>query len=135
MVRIADPTFGLDRYALPLMTILSMEEPDFAEFLDEAQMYDVTLLTDVYRTGNRSWISVTMFGALEGRGPRKVIAFGMDPFADAIGVEVFDITEAPELADVPSQMVRFPPRDLMRVAGHIKSLLAEAYKALRSPQA
>jgi hypothetical protein len=135
MMRIADLSFGVDPYALPLLAILSTAEPDFADFLEEAKLYDVSLRTDVYRSGTRNWVSITMFGALDGRGPRKVVAFGRDPFVDAIGLEIWDLTEAADLDEVPSQTVSFSPRDLMKVAQHIKGLLANAYQTLRAPQA
>lgn len=134
-MRIADPSFGLDRYAVSLLALLSTFEPDFADFLEEAQMYDVNLRTGVYSVGTRHWVSLTMFAALDGSGPRRVIAFGQDPFVDEIVVELWDATEAPELDGVRSSMVRFPPRELMRVAQHIKELLGISYRDIRAAQA
>jgi hypothetical protein len=134
-MRLADPSFGIDRYALSLLAILSTYEPDFAEFLEEARVYDVSLRTDVYRSGTKNWVSLTLFGFLDGHGPRRVIAFGRDSFVDQIVVEMWDATETPELDEVSSGMARFDPKDLMRVALHIKELLASAYQGLRAPQA
>lgn len=134
-MRIADPTFGLDRYALTLLALLSTYEPDFAVFVEEAKMYDVSLQTGIFRSGNRTWVSLTLFGKLDGTGPRRVIAFGRDPFVDEIAVELWDATEAPDLDEVPSGMARFEPRELTRVATHIKEMLANAYQGLRERQA
>ena len=128
---IADPRFGLDQYAWGLLSVLSTREPDFAKFDDEALGYDIRLQTDVYRSGERNWVMLTMFPTSKGEGPRKVVAFGRDPYVDEIHVEIWSSTHAPQLDDVASAVTRFSPLELMKAAGFIRGELATAYDALR----
>jgi len=130
--RIGDLTFGLDRFAWPLLSILSTLEPDFADFDEGTQMYDVTIQTGVHRVGDKNWVSLVLFPKLEPSGPRKLIAFGRDSCVDEIVVESWQATESSEIDETtPSTLQRFAAKDLMEAVGYIRSELSCAYSALR----
>lgn len=127
MQRIADTTVGLDRYAWPLVAILSTLEPDFARFDEQSNAYDVRIKTGVYaRDGAPNWAQLTM--AFKPLGLQKVIAFGRDTYRDEIVVQVWEV-HGDGLEEQPSTLHRFAPPDLMRVALFIRDELAQAYAA------
>lgn len=133
MSRIGDPTFGLDRYAWPLLSVLSTLEPDFADFDDVAQRYDVAIQTGLHHAGDRRWVSLELFARLEPIGPRKRVAFGRDPLVDEIVVESWQPTEIGTVEDMtPSGLRRFAPRDLMEAVAFVRSELSEGYRVLRA---
>ena len=134
MTGITDPKFGLDRYAWTLLALLSTFEPDFARFNEQAQMYDVRLQTDVRRDGDRNWVALTMWPALDAKEDRKVVAFGRDPYKDEIVVESWDWADA-TADDVASTIHRFSPQELLEAALHVKRELAVAYDLYRGVQA
>lgn len=137
---IADPTFGLDRYAFPLLSILSTQEPDFAEFDDAAQTYDVRVETHPFFAGDRRWGALVIFPKLVPTGLRTVVIFGRDPYDDDIVVETwgplqgFAVGASPTVEDTPPQVDRwrFQPLQLMDAAVHIRKELARAYGAMRA---
>jgi hypothetical protein len=139
MVRISDPTFGLDRYAWPLLNLLSTLEPDFAVFDEGAQMYDVALQTHVYCAGDKRWGALVLFPRLTPEGLRSVVTFGRCVYQDEIVVESWSPldrfvadgypTPADEHGDARTR--RFSPKDIMQAAAFIKAELGSAYEALR----
>lgn len=130
--RIGDLTFGLDRHAWGMLSILSTLEPDFADFDEGIQMYDVNILTGVHREGNKNWASLALFPKLEPTGPRKLIAFGRDSCADEIVIESWRTTESAEIDETtPSTLRRFASKDLMEAVGFVRNELSCAYSKLR----
>lgn len=140
MSRIADPTFGLDRLALPLLSVLSTLEPDFADFDETAQMYDIQVQTHLYAAGDKRWAALVMYPRLEPSGVRTVVTFGRDPNEEAIVVESwgplpgFAVGGSPTVADAPTGLTvqRFAASDIMSAAGAVKAELARAYRSLRA---
>jgi len=126
-MNVSDPTFGVDRYAWSLLTLLSTYEPDFADFNEASQQYDVRLQTDVYSAGTRRWVSLTLFRTSTSNEPLLTVAFGRDPFVDEIVVEC----AAPGQGNKPSQH-RFDPSDLMDAASRIRHELGFAYRAVQA---
>jgi hypothetical protein len=140
MIRIADLSFGLDRYALPLLSILSASEPDFAAFDEVAQRYDVRLQTHLLFAGDRRWAALVLYPQLAPGGLRTVVTFGRDTHEDTIVVETwgllasFAVGEAPTVEDTPPHVarVRFEPERLMDAAEYIRKELARSYGAMRA---
>ena len=140
MTRIADLSFGLDRYALPLLSILSASEPDFAAFDEVAQRYDVRLQTHLLFAGDRRWAALVLYPQLAAGGLRTVVTFGRDTHEDAIVVETwgplagFAVGEAPTVEDTPPQVTRWrvAPEHLMQAAEYIRKELARSYGAMRA---
>jgi hypothetical protein len=140
MTRIGDLSFGLDRYALSLLSVLSTIEPEFAAFDEEAQRYDIRIQTHLLFAGDRRWAALVIYPQLAPAGLRTVVAFGRDTHEDAIVVESwgplarFAVGEAPTVEDAPPLVSgkRFAPGDLMRAAEHIQNELERAYRAMRA---
>lgn len=138
--RIADLTFGLDRYATPLLSILSTHEPDFAEFDESPQMYDVRVQTHALLAGDRRWAALVIFPQLAPVGIRTVVTFGRDVHDDTVVVETwgplqgFAVGEAPTVEDTPPQVTRwrFQPGELMGAAEYIRKELARSYGTMRA---
>ena len=127
-MRIADTTFGLDRYAWSLLALLSTWEPAFARFNEQAQVYLVRIQTDVHPTaGDQRWGRLTM--AVGSLGLRKVIAFGRDAYRDEIVVQSWDLAGPGDLEEQPSKLTRFDPGHLMDAALVIREELTRAYQA------
>lgn len=126
-MRIADTTFGLDRYAWALLALLSTWETDFAHFNEQAKLWDVCIQTDVHQEGEARWGRLVMpVGSL---GLRKVIAFGRDVHRDEIVVQSWQLAPAGDLGDQESKIIRFDPGQLMNAALFIRSELARAYES------
>lgn len=140
MTRIADPTFGLDRYALPMLSLLSTREPDFADFNEGAQMYDVLVQTHVFAAAGKRWVALVMFPRLVAEGLRHVVTFGRDPYHDEIVVQswgpVLELAagDAPTPSDIPPGVKerRCHPLDIMASVDFIRGELALAYRAMRT---
>lgn len=140
MNRIADFTFGLDRYAWSLLHVLSTLEPDFAVYDEAAQLYDVRLHTHLLFAGDRRWSAIAIYPQLVPRGLRTVVAFGRDTHDDTIVVETwgplqgFLVGEAPTTEDEPAQVTRrrFAPAELMQAAEYIRTELARSYGTMRA---
>lgn len=143
MARIADLTFGLDRIALPLLSLLSTMDPDFADFEEGPQMYDVLIQTHTYFSGDRRWAALVMFPNLAPDGLRYVVTFGRDPYDDVIVVEswgpcqAFEVGESPTASDVPENCRgrRFGPTELIPAVSFIRAELAMAYRTMRASRA
>lgn len=140
MTRIADLSFGLDRYAAPLLSVLATYEPSFAEFDEAAQMYDVRIHTHQFFAGDRRWAALALYPQLAPTALRTVVVFGRDPNDDEIVVETwgplagFRVGEAPTPEDVPAEVTRWrcPPEHLVEAAEYIRKELAQAYRAMRA---
>lgn len=132
---LADTRFGLDRHAWTLLNLLSTMTPDFAEFLEEARMYDVCIQTTVFVKGSNRWIALVLYPQLVPSGPSKVMLLGQDSITDELYVEdwqpsVRDTAPAP---DDPHAFTvhRFPLDRLPAAAQFVKDRLATAYGSLR----
>lgn len=140
MARLADLSFGLDRYAAPLLSVLSTFEPDFAAFDESAQMYDVRIQTHQLFAGNRRWAALVLYPQLAPGALRTVVLFGRDPGEDGIMVETwnpvmgFRVGEGPTVEDAPAHVSRrrFEPQELVEAAEYIRKELAQAYRAMRA---
>lgn len=132
MMKIADPTFGLDRYAWTLLALLSTFEPNFAEFNDAAMMYEVRLQTDPHRGAGKNWAAITMAPAMAGTGPRKTIAFGRSAYQDEIVVQSWELMSGTEACETPSTLHRFKPDELVKAAEFVRDELGRAYVEARA---
>lgn len=136
---LADPTFGLDRYALTILTLLSKKEPSFAAFNPRAQAYEIAIRTGLYLAGEKCWVSLTMFPTFQAGGVCKVLVFGRAPISDEIHVESWQptelVTESPRYEDERHSTTRAFEPDILHVAGYIENELAQAYGAMRMARA
>lgn len=143
MTRLADLSFGLDRYAAPILSVLSTFEPDFAEFDETAQMYDVRIHTHQFFAGNRRWAALVLYPQLAPSALRTVVLFGRDPSEDGIVVETwaplmgFRVGEGPTVEDAPAQVSRrrFQHSELVEATEYVRRELAQAYRAMRASRA
>lgn len=132
---LADHRFGLDRHAWTVLSLLSTMEPDFAEFDEASQMYDVCIQTSVFVKGSNRWIAVALYPQLAPDGLSKVMVVGEDTLTDEIYVEDWHPSHrdhAPSPADPHNFTVhRFRAEELAEAAGFVRTQLASAYRSLR----
>lgn len=132
---LADTRFGLDRHAWTLLNLLSTMTPDFADFLEEARMYDVCIQTTVFVKGSNRWIALVLYPQIVPSGPSKVMLLGQDSITDELYVEDWDpsLRDTALTAEDPHTFTvrRFPSEDLAAAAQFVKGRLATAYRSLR----
>jgi hypothetical protein len=115
-------------------------EPDFAQFDEKSQMYDIRIQTYPYFAGDKRWAALVTYPHLEAEGLRHVVMFGRDTHQDMIVVHSwapiarFAVGESPTTGDEPVEATvrRFAPQDLMLAVAFIRSEIALAYGSLRS---
>jgi len=133
--QLADPTFGLDQHASAMLDLLSTIEPTFAEFEQQAKLFDVCIQTSVYVKGENRWLALTLYPQLAPTGISKVMVFGEDALTDDIYVEDWAPSHR-DSAPAPMDFHTFTARRFHRddrdeAVNFIWEQLTMAYRAMR----
>lgn len=76
---LADPSFGLDGKIQAVLSILSTQEPSWAEFNEQAQMFEVSFRSGIYyEDGLDPQVWLAMFSSMVPRGPCLLLTVGVD---------------------------------------------------------
>jgi hypothetical protein len=130
--KIADPALGLDRKLQAILHILSTVQPSFAEFNEEAQMYNISFRTGIfYEEGLGPQVWVAMFPQLAPEGVCLIQGIGVDiqgqiKISEWADLEALRQNEQPDPNRRVGDLLRF--RQVQQAIDHVVARFTRAYR-------
>lgn len=132
MFTIADPSLGVDSATQAILRVINTKPADFAEFLENAQTFDVHFRTRAFYQDGFLGASIWMWPKLVPSGEHKRVSFGEHPVTNKIVLFEY-MTSEDFVLEAPRSMSRSEFEDPVKAAEAIYEIFAESY-GLMQPQ-